>query len=77
MWKALLFVDKIEQKMPNILQILDFCFFKLAKQGEEFDKKAKISTFFSQLPNLNKFIDEIFAFLYKLNFHKNCESLVI
>lgn len=50
--------------MPNILLILDLGLVDLAKKGEKLDDKAKLSAFFSQWPDLDKCIDEIFICLY-------------
>lgn len=53
----------------------DVCFLKLAKQGKEFDEKAKLLIFFLQWPNLDEFLYKIFACLCKFSLHKNLRSL--
>ena len=53
----------------------DFCPCKIAKQGEESDKKAKLSIFFLQWPNLDEFVDDIFVYLYKSSSYGNPEVL--
>lgn len=62
--------------MPDTLLMSDLCLVDLAKRGEEFDDKAKLSAFLSQWLDLDaKCVDEIFACLCRSSSHGNPESL--
>lgn len=73
--KALWLADGVEQEMPDTLLMSYLCLLELVKRGEEFDEKSKLVTFLLQWPNLNEFLDEIFACLCRSSFHGNSESL--
>lgn len=52
--------DGIEKEMPDTLLMSEQCFLDLAKQGEEFNNKNKLSDFLCSQPDLDGFVDKIF-----------------
>ena len=67
--KALWIDDGVEEEMPDTLLMLEQCLVNLAKRGEEFDEKGRLSDFLCQWPDLAEFVDEIFAFLQQSSSH--------
>lgn len=63
--------------MPDTLLISNCCLLELEKQEKKIDEKAKLLRFLLQWPDLDEFLDEIFAWLCRSSSHGNFEGLSI
>ena len=53
----------------------DQFFLAMAKEGEKFDKRAKLLEFLQPYPDLEEYIDELFTCLHQSSFHGNNNTI--
>ena len=67
--KELWLEDGIEREMPDTLLMSDTCLSGLAKAGESFNDKRQLVEFLQPWPDLEEFIDDIYACFQRSTSH--------